>query len=242
MRVFIRSLGLVAAFLLSTGGWASGQAATTYANVKIVSMDPTTRLVVIQNSSGDQETLELDDSVAGMEGVTAGDDVIMAVRGEPGRRRISAITKALGRPKATPTSPARPEEPAAATRAAGGHVEGLMRFTEQVAALSRQAQPIDALWSEFTSACAAKTSGSVEGARPWFGLWDGRVKADLSSGFCRDLFNQIVSSGESVKSGMAAAEEVAGKSLIPGEIRDVRRLHGMDWDGWALRAPEKLGL
>ena len=63
--------------------------------------------------------------------------------------------------------------------------------------------------------------------------------ADLSSGFCRDLFNQIVSPGEGIKKGMAAAEDVARKTLDAGEMRDIRKLNSMDWDGWALSAPDR---
>jgi hypothetical protein len=65
------------------------------------------------------------------------------------------------------------------------------------------------------------------------------VRADLSNGTCRDLYNQIVGLGETVKRGMAGAEDAARRSLSPGEIRDVRLRYSMDWDGWALPAPER---
>ena len=69
-----------------------------------------------------------------------------------------------------------------------------------------------------------------------------RVRADLSSGFCRDLFNQIVTSGEGIKTAMAAAEDVARKSLAAGDIREICKLNSMDWEGWELPAPDKLEL
>ena len=55
----------------------------------------------------------------------------------------------------------------------------------------------------------------------------------------RDLFNQIVASGEVIKNGMAAAEAVVRSTLTAGEIRDIRKLSLMDWDGWTLPAPPK---
>jgi hypothetical protein len=210
-----------------------------YANVEVVSVDPSTRLIVIRSSTGAEETFEFDANLAGAEGIKAGDRVIMTVRGEPGRKRVSAISKATpsraasdAKPDATPVLPAPNEEAArTATRE---------RFSSQVADLSQRARPIDGLWSSFSMSCAARPASSAEGGREWFGLWDGRVKADLSSGFCRDLFNQIVTAGEGVKKAMAAAEEGARKTLDPGEVRDIRTLHSMDWEGWTLPAPAKL--
>jgi hypothetical protein len=113
------------------------------------------------------------------------------------------------------------------------------RFANQVAALSQQARPIDSQWSSFVTACDVKQASSTDGGRDWFGLWDGRAHADLSGGFCRDMFNQIVSAGEGIKKGMSAAEDVARKTLDVGEIHDIRKLNSMDWDGWGLAAPEK---
>lgn len=235
--------------LLLTAGlvWGTTAAGETpavtaaYANVEVVSVDPSTRLVVIKNSKGVEETFELDANVAGTAGIKAGDRAILTVRGEPGRRRVSAISKATdtsGRPptnaSGSPLVRSTNEDPA--------RVEVRERFANQVAALSLQGQSVDALWSSFVTSCDAKQTSAVDGGRDWFGLWDGRVKSDLSSGFCRDLFNQIVSAGEGVKKGMAAAEEVARKTLDVSELRDIRTLHSMDWEGWTLPAPAKLEL
>ena len=226
--------------LLSRGAGASAQEPTpapTYANVELVSIDAATRLVVIKSSTGAQETLEFDDALAGPAGVKAGDRVILTVRGEPGRRRVSAITKMTGKPApvATPrvTSTAMPG-------ASLNRAEVREHFANQVASLSQQAVAIDGVWTSFVSSCDAKPSASIDGGRDWFGLWDGRVKADLSGGFCRDLFNQIVTAGEGIKKGMASAEDVARKTMDAGEVRDIRRLNSMEWDGWELPAPDKL--
>jgi hypothetical protein len=236
------AVALAAASLLFVrGALASGQdraVTPVYTNVEIVSIDSVTRLAVVKNSKGAEETLEFDDSLAGTPGVKAGDRVMLTVRGEPGRRRISAITKATEGSKATAN------QTSASTPSASQDVDqsrGVREhFANQVASLSQQARAIDAVWGSFVTSCSAKASSSAEGGRDWFGLWDGRVKADLSSGFCRDLFNQLVTSGEGIKKAMAAAEDVARKTMDAGEVREIRRLNSMDWDGWELPAPDKL--
>jgi antitoxin (DNA-binding transcriptional repressor) of toxin-antitoxin stability system len=209
-----------------------------YANVEFVSVDPLRRLVVVKGSKGAQETLDLDDGFSVPAAVKAGDHVMITVRGEPGRRRISAMTKVTARPAAVVTTSTSPTPGLTATDLA--RVEVREAYANQVAALSQQARSTDSLWSSFVTTCAAKPVAAADGSRAWFGLWDGRVQSDLSGGFCRDLFNQIVASGEGVKKAMAAAEDVAHKTLEPGEMRDIRRLNSMDWDGWELTAPDRL--
>jgi hypothetical protein len=210
-----------------------------YANVEVVSIDPVTRLAVIKNSKGTEETFEFDDSVAGAAGMKPGDRVMMTVRGEPGRKRISAITKVTeGSAKVTVTSSSVPASRPQDSDLARGEVRE--HFANQVASLSQQARAIDSVWGSFVTSCNAKPASSSEGGRDWFGLWDGRVKGDLSSGFCRDLFNQLITSGEGIKKAMASAEDVARKTMDAGEVRDICRLNSMDWDGWELPAPDKL--
>jgi hypothetical protein len=239
-----KSLALILAVgsMLVRSGLASGEekaVTSAYANVEVVSIDPVTRLAVIKNSKGAQETFEFDDNLAGVAGVKTGDSVTMTVRGEPGRQRVSAITLVAASPA--------PAKVSAAEASASGvppadvtPVPVREHFAKQVASLSDQARGIDDVWGSFVTSCNAKRASKAEGGRDWFGLWDGRVKADLSSGSCRDLFNQLVTSGEGIKKAMASAEDVARKTMEPGEIRDICRRNSMDWDGWDLPAPQKL--
>jgi hypothetical protein len=239
MRNLLRTLGFMGVCLLTMGS-AAGQevVAPTYSNVQVVSVDPVTRLVVIKNAKGVNETFELDDAVAGGAGVKAGDRVIVTVRSEPGRRRISAISKVAASPAPTVITKTVPSPQPVLADAARAEMRA--SFANQVAALSQQARAVDTVWSSFMTSCDVRPLTTPAGARPWFGLWDQSVKADLSSGFCRDLFNQMVSTGETLKKSMASAEDVARKTLTPEEIRDVRKLNTMDWDGWTLPAPDTL--
>lgn len=228
------------------GGWmlaACGAAAAaaaqsggtpTYTNARVVSINALDRTFVIRQADGAQQTVELDDSVGGMGDVTVGDEVILTLRGEPGRPRVSALTKSTATPaRATPAprplAPTGSPAPEAAAEA----------FARQVADLALEASRVDRLWSAFRTSCDASVGGRYEGAREWFGLWANDVRADLSNGYCRDLYNQIVGLGETVKRKMAGAEDSARRSLSPGEIRDVRLRYSMDWDGWDRPAPER---
>ncbi len=229
---------LVALLLLSLAAPAANAAGATprYTNAELVSVNPQNRLVVIRNTDGREQTLQLDDNVAGLEALRAGDRVILTLREEPGLTRISSIAKSLA-PQAAPNPPAsRPPVAAVAPLSSG-----LSRFNEQVAALAQQAGQVDAVWNEFRTACNVTLRSTYTDGRDWFSLWDDTAQIDVSGGICRDLFNQLVGQGETVKAGMAGAEEAARKAdLPPGDLRETRRRYSMEWGGWGLPAPELL--
>jgi len=227
--------------LLAAATAAQAQAETpTYANARVISVDPARRIVVLAISPGVRETLILDDLLAGTGSVKAGDQVMVTIRGGPGRRRLSAISVLTSSAPSVPSAPAATPLPSPRlNRTDAERAEVRARYSAQVAALSLQAQPIDGTWSSFVTACAVKPVSNEGGGRDWFGLWDGRVLADYSGGQCRDMFNQLVSAGEGIKKAMAAAESGIEESLTPGEVREIRRGHSMNWDGWLLAAPAR---
>ncbi len=232
----LSSLFLVLLLGLSDGLRAEPQ--TRYTNAQLVSINAPARQVVIRDTEGKQQRLQLDDTVASLEGLRAGDSVILTLREEPGVTRISSIVKSV----APPTAPAAPVERPADEGAAGSTVAAASAFDDRVAALAEQAGQVDALWRNFVSACNVTLRSSYPGGRDWFSLWEeGAAQVDLSGGFCRDLFNQVVSRGEGVKAGMTTAEEVARKAdLAPGEMRETRQRHSLEWGGFGLPAPEPL--
>jgi hypothetical protein len=232
----LRRFGLFGALVLLTTSGASAQTGVetpTYVNAQVVSIDPARRTLVIVNSKGQKTSMVFDDLLAGTGAIKAGDKVIVTVRGGPGRQRVSGIRLARTTSAASPTpgtaQPAPVSERARAREA----------FARQVASVSQSASGVDASWASFVTACKVIQPETMSGGRDWFGLWDGRVQADYSGGFCRDLFNQIVSAGEGVKKSMAAAESAISGLLDPGEIRDIRTLHNMNWDGWTLPPPAR---
>ena len=162
---------------------AAGDERPLYTNVEVVAVDAARRTVVVRNPEGVEERIELDDQVAGFDDIKAGDRVILALRRESGGRRASAIIKS------------KAPSPAAVSSAPSPEAEGTDRpreisrldFAAQVAKLAAEADRVDRLWSEFRKACGQTVSGRYDRAREWFALWDGRARADLSMGFCRDL-------------------------------------------------------
>jgi hypothetical protein len=237
LRVAIAAASLM---LLSSSDFVGAQEAPTYINGQLITADPARRIVVLQTSGGKRETFDMDDTVGSVGSVKRGDQVIVTVTAGHARRRITAITKSSGTPSAvivtsTPVGPVTPLGRVTATQSTASVRDA---FSRQVAQISRDAAPVDSAWAGFVTACKVQPFSANDG-RPWFGLWDNRVQADYSNGQCRDLFNQIISSGEGIKRAMAAAEEVANKSLSPGEIRDIRKMSQMDWDGWMLPPPQK---
>ncbi len=236
MNKRLRCLGLFGALLLLTTRGASAQTGgetPTYTNVQVVSIDAAQRTLVIRNSKGQRESLVFDDLLASTGGIRAGDRVIVTVRGGPGRRRVSAIALAGATSTVTPTP---------VPRQGGGasdHARLREVFARQVASISQDARGVDASWASFVTACKVIQPETMSGGRDWFGLWDNRVQADYTNGFCRDLFNQMVSSGEAIKKAMAAAESVVQGTLEPGEIREIRTLYNMNWDGWTLPPPAR---
>jgi hypothetical protein len=240
--IFARCLALAACLAIATGAAAQSP---TYTNAEVVSVNAQTRTLVIKVKNGAEQTVELDDTVGGVGNVAAGDHVIVGLRNEPGRSRVSAIissTPPAADEDAGGKLPARTTTPTTDRLAPLSDRIASAAFSERVAALSAQASRIDSLWSGFRANCGVTLDQPYDGSREWFSLWDEGVRADFTSGFCRDLFNQIVGQGETIKQAMAAAEDDARQALLPGTIREVRRRYSMDWDGWDRPAPEPLAL
>lgn len=235
-------------FLAAAAAGASARSQSletpTYTTAKVVSIDIQNRMLVFRASDGKAQTAKLDDNVAGFpQGIKPGDHVIVSLRSEPGMARVSSIVKSqLGRPPAAPAprSTPQPEATPSPVVLLGADSPAGRSFDERVATIALDANRVDGLWSSFRNSCDVKTTGSFQGSREWVSLWTTQAKADLSSGFCRDLFNQIIGLGDTVSQAMASAEEGVRETLLPGAIRDVRVRYSMDFNGWGGRPPERL--
>jgi len=223
-----RHVALLAVVLLGSGLAPARAEAPLYTNAELVSYDARTRVVVVRTNDGKSRRMRLDDDVAGPPGLRAGDRVILGVREQADLPRISRIIKSTVT-KALPPPPVEPlAEPEFDAR--------IDVLDSQVAQIAAQASGVDAVWNSFLLNCDATMRARYD--RGWFGLWENQVQADLSSGFCRDLYDQVIVAGESVKVAMSRAETQARTAGIwPGDIRDVRRRYAMSWEGWSLPAP-----
>ncbi len=236
------ALVLSAAFAVATTARAQ-----TYTTARVVSIDLQNRMLVFRGSDGKAQTAKLDDTVAGFPvGIRPGDQVIVSLRNEPGLARVSSITKSqpptaanAPRPAPRPTAAAQTEATPGAVVLLGADSPAGRAFYERVAVIALDANRVDGLWSAFRNSCDATLTGSFTGNREWTALWTNQAKSDLSSGFCRDLFNQIVNQGDGVSRAMASAEESVREQLLPGAIREIRVRHAMDFTGWGRTAPER---
>ena len=223
----------VACFSLATAHVAAAQ--SKHITAEVVSLDASTRLMVIKTPQGARQTVELDDSVGGMAGIKAGDKVILTLRNEPGRPKVTAIVASKDQPQIE--TPTKPKPTLADDSAATGPRTA---FAARVAALAEDTSQVDTIWGEFQKACDVRSTAKLEGAREWLGIWDGTVRADTSNGFCKDLFNQILTRGTAVNKGMESAEATVKDVLLPGTIREIRQRYSMNWERWGLAAPERL--
>lgn len=222
-------------------------AAPSHITARVVSLDSSQRTMVIVDAQGTRQTVELNDQLSGFNDVQAGDRVLLTMQYDPGHARVSSIVKSgttVAAPQGAPVGaavvvavPVAASAPAASTSTRAAE----QAFKTRVATLAEQATGVDLTWNSFRDTCEAKVRTPYANGRDWFGLWDKSMTADLSGGFCRDLFNQIAGRGGDVVRNMASAEEAALQSgLLPGTVRDIRRAHSLDWEGWTQPAPERL--
>jgi hypothetical protein len=238
---------ILAAFAMLAGAsvlTAQSPQSLTMTNAEVVSVDPSQRIMVIRNTLGRDQTVELDDQLAGFGGVRPGDKVVLSLRKGPGRDRVMAISKGgtvTPAPKATVAATAETAAAASANEAAvPASQASLNAYSDRVATLAQQANEVDRLWGELRNVCNVTVDAHYS-SREWLSLWDKQARLDLSSGSCRDLYNQVLSAGETVNASMAAAGESAKKAgLIDGDLRQIRQRYSMDWEGWGRIPPERL--
>lgn len=241
MRLKVLSLSLACAMSTLGAAMAGAQVADPstpkYTNAEVVNVKSTERLLVVRNNEGAEQTYELDDRVASFGDLRTGDRVILTLRGEPGQQRIEsfaragAITPTPSPRNLPPATPVNVEEVTAAKDA----------LAQRAGALALQANRVDRLWGELRTNCTVTIrGGQYDGAREWLSLWNDQAQVDLSSGTCRDLFNQVVTQGQALSTEVAAAEESARRLLEPGQIREILRRNSLDWARWGSPAPALL--
>jgi hypothetical protein len=182
--------------------------------------------------------MRLEDLVRLPAGLRPGDEMILAVTRAPEMPRVSRVLRSV---RQAPTQSAErtvarrqsadDELPGAAADAAREALNG------QVGALAQQSLYLDDLWIAFAEYCRPTLRGGRYD-RDWFSLFDSQTQVDLSSGYCRDLYNEIVGRGENIKRAMTRAEDNALRAgLYPGDVREARRRHALEWEGWRQPAP-----
>jgi S1-C subfamily serine protease len=109
--------------------------------------------------------------------------------------------------------------------------QGTKRYGQIVEAVSRQAVQLDAYWNRIKANCTVRVAPGYD--REWFGLWDGRAKLDSPDASCGAAVEELQEMAGQLRTAMGTAQEEARRSsVLPGELRDIRRRYRMDWPGF----------
>jgi hypothetical protein len=109
--------------------------------------------------------------------------------------------------------------------------EGLQNYEKVVAVVAKRASQLDDYWARIKQNCAVRVAPGYD--REWFGLWDGRSALTAPDSSCISAVNDLNDFAAQVRSVMTDAQENARRaSVLPGDLRDVRRRYRLDWTGW----------
>ena len=109
--------------------------------------------------------------------------------------------------------------------------EGTRRYSQIVEAVGRHAVQLDTYWNRIKVNCTVHVAPGYD--REWFGLWDGRAKLDTPDMSCGSAVQELEQMASQVRSAMGTAQEDARRaSVLPGQLRDIRRRYRMDWPGF----------
>lgn len=109
--------------------------------------------------------------------------------------------------------------------------QGTKRYGAILQAVSRQAAELDAYWNRIKANCTVRVAPGYD--REWFGLWDGRTTVTTPDSSCVAAVRELEEMAGQVRTTMAtAAEDGRRASVLPGELRDIRRRYRMDWPGF----------
>jgi len=141
-----------------------------------------------------------------------------------------------GTPLELPAASAQPGQqiaPAFGGRSASdiAREEGNRRYSQIVEAASRQAVELDTYWSRIKANCNVRVAPGYD--REWFGLWDGRTSLNSPDAACGSAAREFDDMAAQLRAAIATAQEDARRSsVLPGELRDIRRRYRMDWAGF----------
>jgi len=109
--------------------------------------------------------------------------------------------------------------------------EGTRRYEQTVEAIARHSAQLDGYWERIKVGCAVRAAPGYD--RDWFGLWDGRTSLISPDVSCSSAVKDLENLAAEVRTAMSAAQENARRSsVLPGQLREIRRRYRMDWVGF----------
>ena len=142
-----------------------------------------------------------------------------------------------GRQPSPPLSTSAPvSQPLAPAFSTGSSIDsvradGTRRYDQIVGTVARHAAQIDDYWNRIKENCAVRAAPGYD--REWFGLWDGRTTLASPDMSCSAAVRDVEKIAGDVRTAMSTAQEEARRSsVLPGQLRDIRRRYRMDWTGF----------
>jgi S1-C subfamily serine protease len=136
-------------------------------------------------------------------------------------------------PLASSAQPSRPLAPSFSARSEtdAAREDGTQQYTKIVEAAARRAAQIDTFWERIKANCAVRVTPGYD--REWFAVWDGRATLTGPDGSCASAIREIEDLAGEVRSVVTSAQESARRaSVLPGQMREIRRRYRMDWPGF----------
>jgi S1-C subfamily serine protease len=108
-------------------------------------------------------------------------------------------------------------------------IEGTRRYEQMVESAAREAAKADENWTRIKTSCAVRAASGYD--REWFALWDGRVSLRDGNASCASALKELEQFAARLRTALSVAEESARRSsVLPGEMREIRRRHRMGGD------------
>ena len=113
-----------------------------------------------------------------------------------------------------------------------GRARAAAAYEHALMAIAAQSDQIDAAWDRFKGACNA-TATWQPGDREWFGFWTRPPDVRANVVDCRQLTDDLLQATSAVRRRMINANDSARRAgVYPGDARELRHRHRLDWDGW----------
>ena len=111
--------------------------------------------------------------------------------------------------------------------------QGTTAYQAAVERAAQRGDQLDDYWERAARSCVARAVRA--GDRPWFALYEPNgLQIQLSSGTnCEGWLGTMQNNAGIIRSEMSrAAENARRQGVYPGVMRDIRRQHKMEWQGW----------
>ena len=110
---------------------------------------------------------------------------------------------------------------------------GEQAYTQALTWAAQNSQQLDDYWSKYAPQCVRSSVQS--GDRQWFAVFEPNgVKLNVASNLdCQSWLDNLRNNAAPIKNTLEQAAEIARRSgVYPGVMRDLRRRHRLDWNGW----------